>query len=457
MGRLTPSRRSGDEDMSRVIPLIWWSMIAILPAQVTDPAEVKSAADVAALDARVVAVSAYGLAEADAVAEALAKRGGLEEVKLRLCRSLTARGIQALLTIPELRRLDLSMCSQLTDEAVAPLSATGQLTALDLTMCPAVGDETLAAIIGHHPLESLSAGGTGSENSALGTRTARALIRKPTLRSLHLSACQPDAQAQRMLAGLKKLESLRLVQMKINAKAFARFGSSRTLRRMELVGVLIEGRAADVIGRVAGVERLQLMNVSGLKPKDLKILSRFKRLKSLSLSGEGLVGDRELLGLAKCAALDEIALGPGRVQTETIARLGGRDGLHAIELESTQLEGNFGVLVKRHRALARLSVVGGPSFGDDDLAALTAAPGLSELSLAYLNGVSDEGVKALSGWPALAKVTLEEMPRLTSACLPSLTEIDKLRELSLSYDHGWNPAAIRALKTARPEVRFSLD
>lgn len=163
-------------------------------------AELKSPVDVRALRGQVPAVRALALPDPDAVAEALSARGG----------------------IAELRRLSLSICDQLTDEDVAALATHGALTHLNLSMCPALSEEVLAAIIKRHPLEERTIGGTGLRRLEFEMKAARALARKRSLRGLHLSACQPGSRTQTAIASLRGLESLRLVQMKLDADAFSR-------------------------------------------------------------------------------------------------------------------------------------------------------------------------------------------------------------------------------------------
>ena len=323
--------------------------------------------------------------------EPLASLGGLREVRVTL---LAAReqDLAGLSQLPLLTSLSVSSES-LTDKSLGALGALTQLQDLSLAGCPQAGDATLAQL------------------SAC-----------TSLRALDLAGCAISDAGLASLAGLSKLTWLDLSGCEGLSDA-----------------------GVEELAKLKGLRYLDLSACAGVGDRGLRALAELRELRVLRLRGCGEVGDAglkaisalplRLLDLERCAELSDAG----------IKSLEDHKRLEAINLLGCLKVSDAGVVaLASARELRWVNLLGCAQVSDLGLKALAGLPALEALDLSG-SGVTDAGLRDVSGAKALTTLGLQRCAGITPEGVRRLSALTKLRSLRLEGCAGIPAAEATAL------------
>ena len=176
----------------------------------------------------------------------------------------------------ELRHL-LLMQGKLSGEDLAPLSGLGKLRSLSLAanQIDGAGLKYLA------PLESLE--------------------------QLTIWRNQIDDNGVAELAKNRSIKWLELQENRISAKGAERLGDMAQLQRLNLGGIPVTDDMLVAFGKLASLEHLELELVGDVTDRGLTAVCQLRRLKSLSVGGEGIT-DAGVAGLENLNDLTGLGL-----------------------------------------------------------------------------------------------------------------------------------------------------
>ncbi len=322
----------------------------------------------------------------------------LDEFKIERA-PVTAKGLEVLRGMSELKALRIYSCPQVNDQATPAIGTLANLTQLELTGC-AITKEGLKNLARCTKLRRLNLSGQNLSAAGLGA-LAQLPIDDLTLTDLaELTALD--------LSGFRQLKTLVINSVR-DAKA----------------------RVLDTVSKLKSLESLRLGN-SGLVDDDFAKLAGLSNLKGLELDN-GAIRGPGLASLRSCRSFERLRLancGLGDAALETI----GRDlsGLRVLAITgANQVQGSAFRALGKSRTLKEVSVADG--VGDDAVAA--------ELSL--LSGVE---VLNFNGCPQLSDTGLESLSRLKSLKRVALHRCTKLTD-----------AGVAAFRKARPDVTVERD
>lgn len=158
--------------------------------------------------------------------------------------------------------------------------------------------------------------------------------------------------------------------------------------------------------RLAQLRQLELLGACNIDDGQLAVLPKLPCLEAVSLSGCRFLTDAGLRHLGRCTALRQLCL--GRIYTH-VSDVGLRDIMSAVPLRRLELTGvGFtAAALAPATALQGLWIAECRAFerNDASLEAIAALPALEKVELVGL-GVSQQGMEALRGSPALQQINV---------------------------------------------------
>lgn len=282
---------------------------------------------------------------------------------------------------------------------------------------------------------------------------------------LDLSETGITGAGMKLLAGLKKLETLKLAGVDIGDAGMKELRELKNLRSLDLTRVNLTDAGLVYLKELPHLHTLNLTRAWRLKDPGLKAIKDIKGLQELNLTGTqvtdaGLKELKELknlhtLNLARTkrvtnAALAELKaiqslrnlnLSGTKVTDEGIDHLKELKGLRDLNLSSTEVRGGNLADLKELKGLT-LSLADTP-VRDQALVQVSALPGLEALDLSdvQVTGVGLAQLRRLKGLHTLAL----DRRSLTSSTLAEVRQLKSLRTLRLSRG-GMTEADFRGLK-----------
>ena len=292
--------------------------------------------------------------------------------------SLNADDLELFGKLSDLEKLQILNCRKLNDEMAAKLSGLKGLTDLALT------------------------------NSVINDVTVEMIVKSfPELTDLNLSSnTNMTNGVVKIIGGLSNLQSLTLIQNKVNDIGAQRISKLKELRSLDLRGNMEAGdMALEVVSELPELTAFKHRSTA-VTDAGLEYLSRNQTLESL------LVQD--------FAITDQS--GPH------IAKLG---KLSQLEIFRCQGFGSEGVLALKGMGLVRLTLRDLPNVDDRAMVVFDDLPKLQRLYLHELATVSDSGLKHLSTLKSLELLDIWTVPQMTDATVDIIATLPHLKELSI--------------------------
>lgn len=324
----------------------------------------------------------------------LAKASNLEELALENTQ-IDDEALESLKTLPRLWSLNLRRSVKLTDQAVEILSEFPRLTHLYL-LENQFSAEALAKLAQMNRLRLLDLRSCGAVNAALLNR----------------------------LSAMERLAALRLRGYNVDDRCLQAVG-----KFLHLTSFTLEESPAGNAGLAAleklELESLTLFRCNAINDAGLRIVSRWKRLRSLMLRDmavrgefftelaalpqlrslsviQTMVSDEALRHLAACQQLEELALGQTLVTDNGLEVIGRLVNLKRLDLSQTSVTDEGLTRLANLKELEWLDVSGNLGITDQSIKILLNLPKLKEV---YSDGTSitQEGIAQLG---ARARSTL---------------------------------------------------
>jgi hypothetical protein len=361
----------------------------------------------------------------------------------------TARGLEVLRQLPDLRVFELHWHANVTDDGLAHLEACERLEQVDLLGSP-VGDGVIAALAGKRHLWRLKTG----------TRVTDAAIpllhRMPVFKTWQggdarysLMSAEAGGPSHLMLdgpftdsglAGLRGLDGLFGLSFFWHSPAFTPAGLAAlvSLPHLGFLGCEGERCTDDAMGWIGAIPNLRMLQAQGTIASDagFEALSRSPSLEYLwgrecpNLTGRGL---RALAGMP---SLRGLAVDLARVDDEALAALPAAGTLREI-VPVNALDDGFRHIGRCERLeslwcmycrettdaatenVARLPALrtyyaGQTRITDRSLAILAAMHTLEKLEFWNCAGITDDGAAMLAALPGLREVTFDGCRRITA-------------------------------------------
>ena len=297
--------------------------------------------------------------------------GKLTEIAIEDGADLTADDVALFGRLADLKKLQILNCRVLNDAMVGQL--TGLLTNSALTEA---GVQQLAETF-------------------------------PDLVELDLSSnTNMTGSTLKLIASLRKLERLTLLQNRFNDLNTRRLSKLPQLRTLDLRGNM---EAGDMTMAVVG----KLPHLTGLKHRSTAVT------------------DSGLTDLAGSQTLESLLMQDFAITNAAGPQLAKLSKLSSLEIFRCQGFGSEGVLALAGVPLTRLTLRDLPDVGDPALAVLTRLPHLKRLYLHELASVGDEGLRQLGSARELEVLDIWSLPKMTDATVAVITGLPNLKELSI--------------------------
>ena len=368
---------------------------------------------------------------------------GLREVRLSGCVNVDDVSVAELIALPSLRKLALDGC-RLSEHCFELLRAARQLRHLELGDAPWL---TVAMA------ESLMQ--TGKHVRARHGDDADFARAVAALHSRYEHRLdQPFYHVVRSLSELEALpQSVEYIEVRkygdMATKLLAKRSNLRGLSyiRDDHDGFTVE--SMRLLATMTSLEELDLGNVMKWDGSGMEGLANLTRLRVLDVSSAP-VDDAGLRVLPKMLALRDLELvGLRRFGSDGMASIAACRGLTRLSLAGCdQLSDQQLAAVGKLTTLREL-VVTSTQFGEQAVAALAPLKNLERLYLGKCV-FSNEAAKSLSGMRNLAILELRENPKLGSSGLLELPV--SLRELQLSMCTGFDASACTILRDRFPQL-----
>ncbi|MFY9344388.1 MAG: hypothetical protein WAT39_17985 [Planctomycetota bacterium] len=228
----------------------------------------------------------------------------LQRLTIIACRGFGAAGVEAIVSMRDLRELSLRACVHLDETWIARLAALPQIERLDL------------GYIGSHThFSGWSVFGSHVEpGSGVSARAIMALAKATTLRKLSLEYGAVDGEALRSLQALPALESLHLSGTEIAPTDLARLPRTLILLSLSNCSRLDSDIGTVLAQAVPGLLALDLSYCSGFGKDGLASLRNLRLLRFLELShcshfgpdSSELTGEQAVALLTALPALEDL-------------------------------------------------------------------------------------------------------------------------------------------------------
>ncbi len=374
----------------------------------------------------------------DADVEALTRIEGLTSLAITAGK-ITDKALAAMATMSGLREIRLYGCDRITPGGVGALAALPALTRLAVCEC-----------------------------SGMANALATKLRGFPALKRLTLTGNGLDARCLDDLAGLKALESLKLLEARwLRDEHLAKIARITGLAELSFSGCDgLHGIGLGVLGALPGLKTFVIAEPAAAIDKGpsvsdawLEELAKFPSLRRLHLAECSGLTEGGLANLQRLNGLEELELAGLRAQTEK--GLGCLDSMS--NLKSLDLSGEFSVTealasqIARCTKLEKLSL---PDAGDDGaLVFLAKLKSLQELRLDDCPSVTAKGLEQVGTLAKLRVLRLGGCTQLGDAGLSPLAALTNLETLDLGGAALVNglapPGQARAATRAAPGPLFS--
>jgi hypothetical protein len=295
------------------------------------------------------------------------------------------------------------------------------------------------------------------------------------LKSLELSGLRLNKADLGYLAGLKKLESLRLA--KSTGTDNLPGSVNKNLKRLELPYCDLTDVGLARLARLEKLRELDLSWVRGITQVGLERLTALKGLRKLTLYRVDVPAKAVEALSRKLPKGARVLWLPGRSQAERDAlkvllkAIGAKMadegtkpvtslGFGVVWSGGVPREPNFGPAVMdavmTFQYLEELGVRG-PQFTDQHLERLKGLPRLKSLYIGPGSAITDAGLAHLKAFPALTRLSLEGLPKVTNAGLAHLKEVKKLKNLELQGIPKITNAGLVHLKGIKKLEELSLE
>ena len=293
--------------------------------------------------------------------------------------------------------------ADLTADDVALFGRLADLKKLQILNCRVLNDAMVGQLTGLQRLDTLAL-----TNSAITDAGVQQLAEAfPDLVELDLSSnTNMTGTALKLIASLRKLERLTLLQNRFNDLNTRRLSKMPQLRTLDLRGNM---EAGDMTLAVVG----KLPQLTGLKHRSTAVT------------------DSGLTDLAGSQTLESLLMQDFAITNAAGPQLAKLSKLSSLEIFRCQGFGSEGVLALAGMPLTRLTLRDLPDVGDPALAVLTSLPHLKRLYLHELASVGDEGLRQLASARELEVLDIWSLPKMTDATVAVIAGLPNLKELSI--------------------------
>jgi len=293
--------------------------------------------------------------------------------------------------------------SILTADDLALFGRLTDLTKIQIYNCRTLNSEMVAQLSGLKELTSLALTNTVIDDSAVAT-----IVKSfPKLTVLDLSSnSNMSNQVLKMIAELKGLQQLILVQNRFNELSTRRLSKLQDLRVLDLRGNM---EAGDMT---------------------LEVVAALPKLKALKHRSTA-VSDNGMAYLSNNTSLENLLIQDFAITNQTGKHLAKLQKLTQLEIFRCQGFGSEGVLALKGLNLQRLTLRDLPIVDDRALAVLRELPKLRRFYLHEISGISDSGLKNLESLQALELLDIWSIPQMTDATLDVIAKLPNLKELTI--------------------------
>jgi hypothetical protein len=394
----------------------------------------------------------------------------LERLALRSVR-MTDQGLKHLSALPRLRYLILG--GNFTNEAPLYLRDVPSLKTLSLgimgrgtshknrsSLITRFNDEGMKNVSGLTQLENFSPHWIGGVTD----RGVAYLKNMPSLKKLDIGHAHLTDRAMLDIKQISTLEWLHLPNYGLTDVGLKHIAELQNLRYLWVRGrgdSPLTDESLQYVGKLKNLEHL-LIGGSGFSDSGMKYIADLTKLKQLTIFKAGDLTNKGLAELAKLKCLTEFYLGGDtNISLSGLKSLNSLKKLKDLTIQNvkqdnsimdisglTALEDLSISLPRKHKGR---TIIYESSFQDKDLTCLANLTRLKELWLAGA-GISDEGIKHLSGLTNLESLGIAGQSRITDVGLKYLANMQKLYRLRI-HDGHFGDRALQYLENL-PSLRW---
>jgi Leucine-rich repeat (LRR) protein len=213
--------------------------------------------------------------------------------------------------------------------------------------------------------------------------------------------------------------------------------------------------ALKVLGRYHSIELSYCQNITN---DGLKYLLRNKRLKNLVLQYDGQVSDQGLENLSGLSSLQSLTISTIVTTNRGLAAISQMKGLTRLILDGTELKFDDGgvAYLTRLKRLEHLTI-NHSNITDVSLKTISRIRSLRSIELTNDGKVSGAGYASLSELPLLRELSIGWLESLTDADLKHFEKLSQLESLVLNECPRLTDSGIEALRNALPNTKVTLE
>lgn len=293
--------------------------------------------------------------------------------------------------------------SPLTAEDIALFGKLSDLESLQIFNFRSLNDEMAAQLSGLNNLKTLAI-----TNSIIGDPTVAMIVKSfPKLTNLDLSSnATMTNSALKVIAELKGLERLTLVQNRFNDLGTTYLAELENLRALDLRGNMEAGNMT--------------MEIIGALPKLVSLKHR-----------STTVDDFGMEYLAQSKTLESLLMQDFNVTGQAGQHLAKLEKLTQLEIFRCQGFSSDGVLALQGMKLNRLTLRDLPMIDDQAMDVFTDLPELKRLYIHEIASISDSGLAQLGSLKSLELLDIWTVPQMTDATVDVIATLPNLKDLSI--------------------------
>jgi len=341
----------------------------------------------------------------------------LELVKINYTGQFYDRHMSGIARLKSLKVFEVDYCDEISEASISVLRYLPNLEEVKLKDCEAV--YSLKSLVECKSLKKVDL----SSNDHLDFEVLKSLRRLPKLESLVLDEnSNLEDKHLRWLKGLKTLTELSLVECSsLTDDAFEQLAGVPNLKKLVIRdNDHITGAS---IGEMKGgaLEKLDLRNCA-LSDESLANFKHLKSLRKFMFSENDQIEGTGLAVLRNFKQLEELHLSGLSVSNQQLkSRLGGCKRVDSDDLVEVAKFKNLGVLDLR-----------GTKVKPDGIEVLAQLKSLKEIDLSSCNWIDDSAMLKLASFPALKRIRLDKVLRLTDKAFENLGKSKTIKTISLS-------------------------
>jgi len=369
----------------------------------------------------------------------LADLKSLEELCLYSVR-MTDKGLQLLSTLPRLHYLILG--GNFTDNAFLYLKDVPSLRTLSIGL-KRFTDRGMKNISGLTQLENF----TAHWIKTITDKGVAHLKNMPSLKKLDIGHAQLTDRAMLDLKQIPTLEYLHLPSGGFTDAGLKHIAELQNLRYLCVGGSSDSPLTDESLRYVGQLKNLDILYIGEAVFSDsgIKHIAKLTNLKSLILFNADQLTNKGLAELASLQSLTSIHLGRGaKISVSGLKSLNSLKKLKDLTIQNVKQDNSImdisgltaleDLSIGLHRKYKGGTMVYESSFQDEDLACLANLTRLKKLHLAGA-GISNEGIKHLSGLTNLGYLSIVGQCRITDVGLKHLANMQKLYRLRIHDGH----------------------